>query len=332
MKKIVELPLVEPVYSTYHNGAFTAIFKENPSLRNFYLNQVMQLTCTRKFLFGYTTPEINIVGSALADNPYIETHNFYVKFLKGYINPLIRNLIDNGYYVYFVGVDDYYIEGKSWYKEKHFIHDGEICGYNQEEKTYCIYAYDKNWIYQKFWSSQKSFNSGVKSALEQGYPTSICALKPRDIIVEFCPETVVKNIKEYLNSNFSEYSKFEEGPVFGIAVLDFISMYIDKLYDGSIPYDRMDRRVFRLIWEHKKIMLERIEKIESSLNIKPLCSEQYKDIVRESDRLRMLYAAHHMKRRDSVLPDIRDKLIYIKKQERGILKKFIEKAERRLKK
>ena len=43
--------------------------------------------------------------------------------------------------------------------------------------------------------------------------------------------------------------------------------YIDKLYDGSIPYDRMDRRVFRLIWEHKKIMLERIEAMEKSSRV-----------------------------------------------------------------
>ncbi len=332
MKKFVELPLVEPVYSTYHNGAFTAIFKENPSLRNFYLNQVMQLTCTRKFLYGYTTPEINIVGSGLTDNPYIEIQEFNVKFLEGYINPLIRNLIDNGYYVYFAGADDYYIEGKSWYKERHFIHDGEICGYDQEKKTYCIYAYDKNWIYQKFWSSQKSFNLGIKAAVNEGYPTTIYGLKPRDIKVEFCIETVLKNMKEYLNSYSNKYSELEEGYIFGIAVLDFISMYIDKLYDGSIPYDRMDRRVFRLIWEHKKIMLERIEIIESELKIKPLCSEQYKYIVQEADRLRMLYAAHHMKRRDSVLPGIRDKLLYLKKQEHEILKNFIKKAERKLQK
>ena len=58
---------------------------------------------------------------------------------------LIRSLIDNGYYVAFGGVDDYYMEGKSWYQEKHFDHDGLIVGYDQNDKTYTIYAYDQNW-------------------------------------------------------------------------------------------------------------------------------------------------------------------------------------------
>ena len=79
-----------------------------------------------------------------------------MQFMKGYIHPLIRNLLDAGYYVCFVGVDDYYVKGKSWYKERHVNHDGAICGYNQEDKTYCLYSYDSNWVYRKFWTTQKN--------------------------------------------------------------------------------------------------------------------------------------------------------------------------------
>ena len=52
------------------------------------------------------------------------------------------------------------------------------------------------------------------------------------------------------------------GIVNGIVVYDYISIYLDKLADGSIPHERRDRRIFRLIWEHKKCMCGRIRDIE----------------------------------------------------------------------
>ena len=62
--KRVELTLVEPMYSTYHiQGPGTAILASNPSIRNWYLNEVFILMCTKKFLSGYTTPEIDIFNS-----------------------------------------------------------------------------------------------------------------------------------------------------------------------------------------------------------------------------------------------------------------------------
>ena len=73
-----------------------------------------------------------------------------MRFIKGYVHPIIREFINNGYYVFYWGIDDYYLEGKSFYKERHFNHDGLICGYDQNNKTYQIYAYDQKWIYRQF--------------------------------------------------------------------------------------------------------------------------------------------------------------------------------------
>ena len=139
MNKIVELPIIEPVYSTYHNqGAASAIISSNPSIRNHFLNEIMILNCSRKFLSGFTTPEIGITSSSFLDNPYLDKKWFSSEYLNGHINAVIKYLLDSGHYVDFGGVDDYYIKGKSWYKERHFNHDGLICGYNREDKTYCM--------------------------------------------------------------------------------------------------------------------------------------------------------------------------------------------------
>lgn len=328
MKKKIELPLVEPLYSTYHNqGSGAAILINNPSIRNWYLNQVMILTCTRKFLNGFTTPEINVAESSWNANPYFDKKRYAMQFLEGHVHFAIRKLLDAGYYVYFRGIDDYYVEGKSWYHERHFKHDGCICGYDQENKTYCIYSYDRNWIYHKFWTTQKSFDAGRKAQFKKKQYGSICGIKPKEDQIAFSHEAALKKIDEYLDSNLEKYPETEEGTAYGIVVHDYIAKYVDMLYDGSIPYEKMDRRVFRMIWEHKKVMLERIKLIEDALSLDHSLSDAYASVVREADNCRMLYAAHHMKQRNSVLPVIQKKLLNLKEKEKEILENLLEAAK-----
>ena len=325
------MPLIEPLYSTYHTQTpGTAIIVENKTIRNWYLNQTMELTCSRKFLHGFTSPEINIVDSSWYSNTYIDKRWISTEFTKGYINPIIREFIDKGYYVYFSKVDDYYIKGKSWYKEHHFSHDGLICGYDQNEKTYCIYAYDSNWVCRKFWTPQKSFNAGMIAMRKKGIYSVMCGLKANSDVIDFSPKIALKNIKYHLDSNIEKYPFDGEEKPKGLVVHQYISEYVTKLYNGDIPYERMDRRVFRLIWEHKKAMLERIVNIEKFLNLTNENSEKYKFLVSEANTMRMLYASHHMKRRDSVLPIIKNKLLNLMDKEKELLSLLVVKAEKEL--
>lgn len=327
-KKRVELPLIEPIYSTYHyQGSGSATLAGNPSIQNWYLNQVLVLTCTRKFLSGFTTPELNVADSSWIYNPYLVQKWYNMQFLGGYVHYVIRNLIDEGYYVFFSGIDDYYVEGKSWYHERHFVHDGCICGYDQENKTYCIHAYDQNWIYRKFWTTQKSFDRGRVAVLKQGKYFCICGIKPKEDRIGFSSETALKKIAEYLDSSMEKYPETSEGTVSGIVVHDYIAKYVGKLYDGSIAYEKTDRRVFRMIWEQKKTMLQRIRLIESELSLDGTISDAYQAVVREADNCRMLYAAHHIKQRNSVLPTIQKKLLALKACEQALLEELLQKTK-----
>lgn len=330
MGKRVELPLLEPLYSTYQfQGPATAIIADNPSIRNWFLNERMNLTCTRKFLNGYTTPEVEIAEASWAECPYIDQICVSSRFIRGHINRVIRQMLDEGFYVAFDYVDDYYVEGKSWYKEKHFSHDGLICGYDQNEKTYCLYAYDSKWIYRKFWTSQRSLNNG-RIAMEKKCLSSLfIALKPKYDIIEFSPKVVCERVKEYLNSDLEKYPFESEGKVYGIVVHEYVAEYISKLQRGDIPYERMDRRIFRMIWEHKKSMLERITLIEKALAIGTTLGKAYETIVKDADTMRMLFAAHHMKRRDSVLPIIRKMLLQMMAEERRLLGQLVDEMERK---
>ncbi len=327
-KKIVELPLIEPKYSTFHHqGTATAIIKENPSIRNWCLNKIGILSCGQGFLKGKTSPFLNVENSSWECNPYLDKKQYSLRFLNGYVHPIIRNLLNAGYYVYFNGIDDYYVEGKSWYRERHFSHDGCICGYNQENKTYCIYAYDSEWKYRKFWTTQASFEKGRRAVLKQGKEQNIYGLKAVSREVLFSSPEAIDQITRYMDSSLEKYPETGEGKVYGIAVQDYLVRYLEKLYDESIPYEKMDRRIFRLIWEHKKVMHERIVCIEKALGLDTSISSQYGDLVLLADRTRLLYASYHMKRRDSLLPCIQEQLRELRKKEALLLNELLNKVE-----
>ena len=328
MKKKVELPLLKPKFSTYHGqGALGGMLAKNPTIWNWLLNEAVILRCERDFLFGYSSPKVTVEKTDTAECPHIDKRLFQMEFTKGYINPIIRTLLDKGFYAYFAGIDDYYMEGKSWYGERHFGHDGLICGYDMEEKTYTVFAYDKNWIFRKIKIPMRCFEEGRKSMFKRGNYGVVFGFLPRQTKVDFSPECVYKKLVEYLDSSLEKYPPTEKGAVLGIAVQEYIVKYLDMHIDGSIPYEKLDRRVFRLIWEHKKVMWERIHVTEEILNLDHSTSDAYETILAEADTMRMLYASHHMKRRDSLLLVIKRKLLSINEAEKQLLSEFIEKME-----
>ena len=83
IKKKIELPLMEPIYSTYHYAPGSATLVNNPSIRNWYMNEIMILTCVRDFLNGLTTPQIDIVDSSWIANPYLDKIFYNTQHLNG---------------------------------------------------------------------------------------------------------------------------------------------------------------------------------------------------------------------------------------------------------
>ncbi len=332
MKKSVELPLIEPVYRTFNfDSAGSAIAKDNPSIRNWYLNEVMNITCSTDFLKGcYTSPKLCVVNSVYEQNPHIIRIRYEIKYLGSGVHSVIRNLIDDGYYVFFWGLNDYYFKGKSWYHKRHFPHDGMITGYDTENDTYTVYAYDERWILQKFKTPKRALVKAIKSGLAQNHNGYFDAIKVKTEPVSLCSETICEKLKSYLNSSLEKYPPDKVETVLGIVVHEYLAMYLDKLFSGEIPYERMDRRICRLIWEHKKVMLERIIAVEKKLSLSDEISSKYKYLVKEAENMRMMYASFNHRRRNSLLMDIKSKLLYIYENEKKLLTQFVEIVEQAL--
>ena len=58
MNKYAELPIIAPIYSTYHyQGDASAVINDNPSIRNWFLNNNLILIWNRSYLNCTSAPK-----------------------------------------------------------------------------------------------------------------------------------------------------------------------------------------------------------------------------------------------------------------------------------
>ena len=133
------------------------------------------------------------------------------------------------------------------------------------------------------------------------------------------------HLKNYLSSGIENYPLNNPDAAWGIVVYDYICMYLDKLADGSIPHERRDRRVFRLIWEHKKCMLGRIRAIEKQCGWDYVLSSAYEGVVELSDKARFIYSKFVIKYSNTNLEKIQVLLMHMKNRELDLLTNFLSK-------
>lgn len=330
--KAVSLPFTVPMFAAHHYSAAAGIaLAQYPNAQMQLLNQGLEISCQRIFLRGYTSPLVKMRDTSVNRIKNLQRYTVHLYYAREFLHEMIHAMLDDGLYVYFKGFDDYYLPEKSWYGIRHMEHDGIISGYDNEEGIYELIAYDMDWRFRKIKIPQASLKESMDRSFEQNFFPLIMAVKPKDTKIELDVAGICSKLKRYLDSDVKKYPPEKNGKVIGIAVHDFLAMYIDKLLDGSIPYERMDWRVMRVVWEFRVGVLKRLELIEEEVKLDSSASKAYQKIVTETDRLRMLYAVCSKKRKESLLMSVKKGILDLKEQEAEILCSFIKTVEELLK-
>lgn len=331
MGKVI-LPYIEPMFSTYHFLSNVGIpAKQNNTSDNWYYNNVVEWRCTRKFLQGFTSPEMNLPRCNTGNMPFLEKTSVNTRFARRCSLDIIKTMLDDGFYVAFSGVDDFYIMGKSWYKTRHFNHDGLIIGYDDDNGTLSIAAYNQCWIFTVFETPQECFVEAMTELCDKGIYGALYAIKANSEPQELKIQNINNELKRYLSSNINDYPLDNPDAAWGVVVYDYLCMYLDKLADGSIPHERGDRRVFRLVWEHKKCMLGRIKAVEEFCGWDNELSSAYEEVVGLADKVRFIYSKFVIKYSNKNLEKMQLLLMDIKRSELDLLTKFLLKLEEVLK-
>ena len=166
---------------------------------------------------------------------------------------------------------------------------------------------------------------GLQALCKKSTYGGIHAVRAKDEVQELDLKTIYTALKEYLSSDIEKYPLTDSGIANGIVVYDYISMYLDKLADGSIPHERRDRRIFRLIWEHKKCMLGRIRAVEEKCKWDSSLGTAYDEVVALADKMRFIYSKFVIKYSGKDLENIQICLMKMKELEIELLNVFAEK-------
>lgn len=329
MPESVSLPFCVPVVAFTPAYAAPGIaMNGHPTAYNGYLNQCTTLNCNRRFLTGFTSPQVSMPRAGIYSFNYLEKYGVASRFGHPFYKTIIKQMIDEGFYIYFGGVDDFYLPGKSWYGIRHMSHDGVICGYDDNDQTYSVAAYDINWIYNLIRIPQECFIEGLNACIENKQYGAITAYKMREnTVVNLDEKMILRYLKDYINKTIDKYPLDQQGGVEGIAVQDFLALYLDKIKEGFIPADKMDWRALRPVWEHKKCMLDRIKAIEEKRGWDSELSSKYAPLVDDSNRVRMMFAMYHKTQKGSLLDKMKNGILTFKDKEYEILKDLIQRME-----
>ena len=330
----VILPCKLPVFSSYHYqmcGMVPAM--ASASGYNWYLNECIQLSCSENLLSGYDQDGVIIENSSFLENPHLEIK--YVDEIGNWDSIIsgIRDALAHGRYVYFCGADDYYLPGKSNYGEEHVSHDGLIYGCDDEKAELSVMAYSSNWVCRGFPILYENFRKSLQNIIDGakrwfGFFAYIKAGKetvPLDVF------RIHSQLCEYLDSNIGKFPYAGPGRKYGIVVHDYICRLLELACDGYLSAESLDLRLLRVIWEHKRCMMDRLQALDGYFNEPGEFSGRYDRVVDLSDRARMIFARNSV-RPDSRLPRlIISDLQELKAYEAGLLEKVCTSLSARLK-
>ncbi|MDR2408249.1 MAG: hypothetical protein LBE13_09080 [Bacteroidales bacterium] len=227
-----------------------------------------------------------------------------VKFLK-------ENLESGFYTIAFF--DEYFLSSKRHYKEKQYIHESLIYGYDDDKGGFYAVSFDKE---EKFTSMLIPYSEAVEG-IEAAYTQTADAffraylhiLKPVSSHVKFNYPGFQQQLKNYLNSaaplidiyHLSLYDHME-GDIavsfqFGIGVYDELaSAYSAIELSWMISWDTYMN--FHLFAEHKRHVLKSLSHVNANVLDKPVLStllKSYNHIVTEHELLRIHQLKYFLK-------------------------------------
>ncbi len=176
-------------------------------------------------------------------------------------------------------------------------------------------AYDENWVFRPFEISFSDFNRAARSRALGRKTGGIWAVKAHETKIGLDLEGIKGQLEKYLEGPVGT-----DGNYYGVRVYRILDIYLRLLQNGLIPHSKVDRRIFRLVSEHKQCMLSRISAIEAAIGSDCRLYKQYLPTAELSKRLAVMYAKYCLKEDGRLNACLREGLDELMTAEGRILK------------
>jgi len=243
------------------------------------------------------------------------------------LRDVITESIDMGYYL-FIHADRYYMDSTDSYQRKHFKHELLVYGYDLKHNL--IYIAD-NLEDGKFIQSSCSLDE-----LEEGYWSmsseddfwkEIRFLKPSENLNGVIHvEQIISGMENYLNSSETFDLVREQKYDFGMQAIERVSTDIENATHAG---EKLDIRVFHLLYEHKIIMELRLiylmenEFIDSDMSFMEFSTDLKQDYL----ILRNMVLKYNITRDVCALVKISERLQENLMKEKAFISSFITRLQ-----
>ena len=278
MKK---LPLEFPLIETYQGFSFVfGIMMANPAYSDIQYNGYIQLQSIKYEGMPYAVLLFaNSLWDDFRDAGYIIKDVYDVaNFNERTLTQFLCERLDQGQYLVLYDVDEYYLSYADAYQKKHENHD-----------TY-IYGYDDEYFYIQVYEEQNLAQTTIKKSEAVKALLSKRARKNADGVRHFgairlnpCngvkadAKVILKGIREYFEPDNEDGENQEI--LFGIGVYKTLMNEIRNMKENGANI-----RAFRSLWEHKKLMVQRIAFLYSNTE-----DDRYQAICRICEKTKMIF-------------------------------------------
>ena len=208
------------------------------------------------------------------------------------------------------------------YNKTHFVHDTYVYGYNED--FFCVMAY-KGKKLQMFEVLMEEVVEAMYGYMKVKEDTNFCTFRPYHAIqVELNWDIISKEFIKYVDKR---EIKGEE-KVYGINVYSILRKCIYNISRSNNNFLRednvLDLRPFRMLWEHKKVLLEHLKKMDEIKKISTIYFFKMQEIEKITNRVFMMAIKYNITFENKILNSILQYLEHIENDENIFFDTFIE--------
>ncbi|WP_407384150.1 hypothetical protein [Ruminococcus sp.] len=305
MNKVNELKWKKPsimtyVYESYMLGIMEAY---GDDYKEWMLSNYIQLNCHDN-IYKDRDVFLAFYGDVGIYSPYLKVQKLswsFVRTLGVDLKSLFKKSIDIGCYLYFK-LDEYYVPNRRTFGKSHYIHDNLILGYDEE--GFIVFGYNCKGICEKNTINYNQLILALESIItdidKEQWEDRMYILQYQKADYHLNIDLIKESLYDYIHSinrkdKLKRFSNPLSNTVYGLATYDKVIEYLNYLVDGDDSFNEgaliggnahIDNRIFRIIMEHKNLMLKRIEYLSKKM-------DNLEDIIEEYKKIRKIAEANH---------------------------------------
>ncbi len=336
MKK--QIPVLEPPVTSYLFYMYPlSVIRPHMAFSPWICSNYLQLYHYNdrdlKFYVSPFSPKGGKKNSYFVVCPFLEIQSLEQSMItrrRDDIIQFVMKSLDEDWHVQ-LDVDYFHLPSTAPYKQFHYLHEVLVSGYDDNSKTFEISGYDRLWKYQKSTITFSDLFEAVidKTANDSTYPADQLDESPKAFLYrtdhnrkcDIDIRQMYELLSDYLESaNTAEKYRMlyvpQEDGLWGVSVYSYLIELLDQcrsLDTLTIP--------LRVLWEHKRIMAERIRYLEEHGYIDSgyRIFEEYSEVTRMANQVRWLLLKCLMKRKVSLVRKASDTLHDIAEREYRVL-------------